>query len=218
MKVLLVSTSPRTGGNTFIALREVAKTLEQGGISTEIVEIGTKPIRGCIACMWCKNHPDEKRCVFDDDITNRISAKAADADGFVFGTPVYYGQPNGSALCLVQRMLYSNVAAFMYKPVANVCICRRGGADTSLQSMNTMFEMCNMPIVTSQYWNIAYGREKGEVSRDAEGMQTMRTMAHNMAWMLKKFHGVDTDATPVRELPWQPTNFIRQTDNTLKSI
>lgn len=93
MKVLLVSTSPRIGGNTFIALREVAKTLEQGGISTEIVEIGTKPIRGCIACMWCKNHPDEKRCVFDDDITNRISAKAADADGFVFGTPVYYGQP-----------------------------------------------------------------------------------------------------------------------------
>lgn len=209
MKVLLVSASPRIKGNTYTALCEVAETLEQEGIATEIIEIGTKPIRGCIACQWCKNHPEEKRCVFDDDITNRISARAAEADGFIFGAPVYYGQPNGSALCLIQRMLYSNVADFMYKPVANVCICRRGGADTSLQSMNTMFEMCNMPIVTSQYWNIAYGREKGEVSRDLEGMQTMRTLAHNMAWILKKFHRVETTPTPTRELPWQPTNFIR---------
>lgn len=209
MKVLLVSASPRIKGNTYTALCEVAKTLEQEGIATEIIEIGAKPIRGCIACQWCKNHPEEKRCVFDDDITNSISAKAAESDGFIFGAPVYYGQPNGSALCLIQRMLYSNVADFMYKPVANACICRRGGADTSLQSMNTMFEMCNMPIVTSQYWNIAYGREKGEVSRDREGMQTMRTLAHNMAWMLKKFHGVETTSTPTRDLPWQPTNFIR---------
>lgn len=209
MKVILVSASPRLGGNTFTALSEVAKTLEQEGISTELIEIGAKPIRGCIACLWCKNHPEERRCVFNDDITNSISAKAAEADGFVFGAPVYYGQPNGSALCLIQRMLFSNVAAFMYKPVANVCVCRRGGADTSLQTMNTMFEMCNMPIVTSQYWNIAYGRDKGEVVRDEEGLQTMRTLAHNMAWMLKKFHGVETSATPYRELPWLPTNFIR---------
>lgn len=209
MKVLLVSASSRIGGNTFTALSEVATTLEQEGIQTEIIEIGPKPIRGCIACQWCKNHPEEKRCVFNDDITNHISAKAADADGFVFGAPVYYGQPNGSALCLIQRMLYSNGASLMYKPVANVCICRRGGADTSLQSMNTMFEMCNMPIVTSQYWNIAYGRDKGEVTRDVEGMQTMRTLAHNMAWMLKKFHGVDTTDLPERESPWQPMNFIR---------
>ncbi len=209
MKVLLVSTSPRIKGNTYTALSEAAKTLEAEGIATEIIEIGTKPIRGCIACQWCKKHPEEKRCVFDDDITNRISAKAAAVDGFIFGTPVYYGQPNGSALCLIQRMLYSNVAALMYKPVANVCICRRGGADSALQSMNAMFEMCNMPIVTSQYWNIAYGREKGEVSQDLEGMQTMRTMARNMAWMLKKFHGVATTPTPIQELPWQPMHFIR---------
>lgn len=119
-----------------------------------------------------QNHPAEKRCVFDDDITNRISAKAADADGFVFGTPVYYSQPNGSALCLIQRMLYSNVADIMYKPVANVCICRRGGADSTLQSMNSMFEMCNMPRVTSRYWNIAYGRENGKVSRDLDSQFT----------------------------------------------
>lgn len=209
MKVLLVNGSPRINGNTFIALSEASKVLEKEGISTELIEIGAKPVRGCIACQWCKKHPEEKRCVFDDDITNRISAKAAEADGFIFGAPVYYGQPNGSALCLIQRMLYSNISAFMYKPVANVCICRRGGADTSLQTMNTMFEMCNMPIVTSQYWNIAYGREKGEVSRDAEGMQTMRTLARNMAWMLKKFHGEATTPVPDRELPWQGTNFIR---------
>lgn len=130
-------------------------------------------------------------------------------DGFIFGSPVYYGQPNGFALCLIQRMLYSNVAAFMYNPAANVCFCRLGDADSALQSMNTMFEMCNMPIVTSQYWNIAYGREKGEVGKDLEGMQTMRTLANNMAWMLKKFHGVATTPKPIQELPWQPTNFIR---------
>lgn len=209
MKVLLVSASPRKNGNTFTALSEAAKTLEQEGISTEIVEIGARPVRGCIDCMWCKNHPEEKRCVFTDDIANTISAKAAEADGFIFGAPVYFGQPNGSALCLIQRMLFSNGAAFQYKPVANVCICRRGGATTSLQTMNTMFEMCNMPIVTSQYWNIAFGREQGQVAQDLEGMQTMRTMARNMAWMLKKFHGVETTALPERELPWTPMNFIR---------
>lgn len=209
MKVLLVSASPRRGGNTFIALSEVAKTLEKDGIGTELVEIGAKPIRGCIACNWCKSHPDEHRCVFTDDIANKISAKAAEADGFVFGAPVYFGIPNASAIALIQRMLYSCGAAFQYKPVANVCVCRRGGADVSYQTMNMMFEMENMPIVTSQYWNIAYGREKGQASQDAEGMQTMRTLAHNMSWMLKKFHGEEAPDRPELELPRTPMNFIR---------
>lgn len=208
MKVLLVSASPRRGGNTFTALHEVEKTLQQDGIETELVEIGAKPVRGCIACNWCKNHPDEHRCTFDDDITNKISAKAQDADGFVFGAPVYYGVPNATALALIQRLLYSNGGAFRYKPVANVCVCRRGGADVAYQTMNMMFEMCNMPIVTSQYWNIAYGREKGETARDVEGMQTMRTLAHNMSWMLKKFHNVETTDRPESE-PWAPMHFIR---------
>lgn len=209
MKVLLVSASPRRKGNTFIALTEVQKTLEVEGMDTELIEIGAKPIRGCIACNWCKNHLDEHRCVFDDDITNKISTKAMEADGFVFGAPVYYGLPNGSAIALIQRLLYSNVAAFQYKPVANVCVCRRGGADVSYQTLNMMFEMCNMPIVTSQYWNIVYGREKGQASLDVEGLQTMRTMAHNMSWMLKKFHGVETTALPQRESEWTPMHFIR---------
>lgn len=209
MKVLLISASPRRGGNTFVALSEVAKTLEKDGVETELIEIGAKPIRGCIACNWCKNHADEHRCVFTDDIANTVSAKAAEADGFVFGAPVYYGVPNASAIALIQRMLYSNGSEFQYKPVANVCVCRRGGADVSYQTMNMMFEMMSMPIVTSQYWNIAYGREKGQASQDIEGMQTMRTLAHNLSWMLKKFHGVEAPDKPERELPWTPMHFIR---------
>lgn len=209
MKVLLVSASPRRKGNTYTALSEVAKTLEQDGVETEIVEIGAKPIRGCIACCWCKQHAEEHRCAFDDDMVNAISAKAQDADAFVFGSPVYYGQPNGSALSLIQRLLYSNGAAFTYKPVASVCVCRRGGADTAYQTLNMMFEMMNMPIVTSQYWNIAYGREPGQTAQDIEGMQTMRTLAHNMSWMLKKFHNVPTGKRPEKEAEWTPMHFIR---------
>lgn len=208
MKVLLVSASPRRGGNTFTALNEVKKTLESDGIDTELVELGAKPVRGCIACNGCRRDPDKHRCVFDDDICNAISEKAETADAFVFGAPVYYGVPNATAMALIQRLLYSNGGAFQYKPVANVCVCRRGGADVAYQTMNMMFEMCNMPIVTSQYWNIAYGREKGEAASDTEGMQTMRTLAHNMSWMLKKIHGLATIDLPEKE-PWSPMNFIR---------
>ncbi len=209
MKVLLVSASPRHEGNTYTALSEVAKTLEQDGIEAEVVEIGTRPIGGCIACNWCKEHAEEHRCAFNNDRVNDISAKAEGADAFVFGAPVYYGQPNGSALSLIQRLLYSNGAAFTYKPVASVCVCRRGGADTAYQTLNMMFEMMNMPIVTSQYWNIAFGREPGQAARDIEGMQTMRTLAHNMSWILKKFHGVPTSDRPDKEPAWTPMNFIR---------
>ena len=208
MKVLLVSASPRREGNTFTALSEVAKTLNQEGIETEIIEIGSKPIGGCIACNWCKQHPEEHRCAFNNDMVNTISAKAMEADAFVFGAPVYYGQPNGSAVSLIQRLLYSNGAAFSYKPVASVCVCRRGGADTSYQSLNMMFEMMNMPVVTSQYWNIAYGAGKGEVKKDAEGMQTMRTLATNMAFLLQKIHAGGNSAPQRDERPTF-TNFIR---------
>ncbi len=209
MKVLLVSASPRRQGNTYTALSEVAKTLEQDGIEAEVVEIGAKPIRGCIACNKCRQDANNHRCAFDDDMVNTISAKAEMADAFVFGSPVYYGQPNGSALSLIQRLLYSNGGAFSYKPVASVCVCRRGGADTAYQTLNMMFEMMNMPIITSQYWNIAYGREPGQAAQDIEGMQTMRTLAHNMSWILKKFHGVTTTERPEKESAWTPLNFIR---------
>ena len=207
MKVLLINGSPHKKGNTFLALSEAAKTLEQQGIETEIVHIGVKPVRGCIACFQCKIK-QLGRCVFDDDICNGISEKMADADALIIGSPVYYGQPNGSVLSLVQRMFFSAGENVVNKPAAAVCVCRRGGATAAYQTMNMPFEMMNMPVVTSQYWNIVYGREEGQAALDAEGMQTMRTMANNMAWLLKKIHADGNPDYPERE-EWQPMHFIR---------
>ena len=200
MKVLLINGSPRRKGNTFLALSEAAKTLEQQGIETEIVQIGVKPVRGCIACAQCKTK-QLGRCVFDDDICNRISEKLDDVDALIVGSPVYYGQPNGSVLSLIQRMFFSAGAKVQNKPAAAVCVCRRGGATAAFQTMN-------MPVVTSQYWNIVYGREEGQATLDTEGMQTMRTMANNMAWLLKKIHTNGNPDYPKRE-EWQPMHFIR---------
>ncbi len=206
MKVLLINGSPRKKGNTFLALSEVAKTLEQQGIETEIVQIGTKAVRSCIACGQCAVK-QLGRCVFDDDICNRIVEKLDTADALVVGSPTYYGQPNGAVLSLIQRMFFSAGAKVQNKPAASVCICRRGGATTAFQTLNMAFEMMNMPVVTSQYWNIVYGRSEGEAALDTEGMQTMRTLGNNMAWMLKKIHAGSPDY-PERE-EWQPMNFIR---------
>ena len=207
MKVLLVNGNPHKQGNTFLALSEVAKTLEKEGIDTEIVHIGLKPVRGCIACGKCKENMDGK-CVFDDDVCNSISAKFAEADAFVFGSPVYYGQPNGALLSIMQRAFFSNGANAQYKPAAAVAVCRRGGSTAAFQTINMLLEMNNMPLVTSQYWNIVFGREQGQAALDTEGMQTMRTMARNMAWLLKKIHQDGKPAYPEAE-PWQPMHFIR---------
>ena len=206
MKVLLINGSPRKKGNTFLALSEVAKTLEQQGIETEIVQIGTKAVRSCIACGQCAVK-QLGRCVFDDDICNRVVEKLDTADALVVGSPTYYGQPNGAVLSLIQRMFFSAGAKVQNKPAASVCICRRGGATTAFQTLNMAFEMMNMPVVTSQYWNIVYGRSEGEAALDTEGMQTMRTLGNNMAWMLKKIHTGSPDY-PERE-EWQAMNFIR---------
>ncbi|MBQ9439327.1 MAG: flavodoxin family protein [Paludibacteraceae bacterium] len=212
MKVLLVNGSPRKNGNTFTALSEIARTLSDNGIESEIVWIGNKPIRGCIACGKCKSgipYPDgHKGCVFNDDICNDISSKFEGADGFVFGSPVYYGQPNGALLCLMQRSFFSNGAAVQNKPAAVVTICRRGGATAAFQCLQMPLQMMNMPIATSQYWNIAYGREQAEASKDTEGMQTMRTLGNNLAWMLKGLRGESAPVCPERE-DWQPMHFIR---------
>ncbi len=204
-KVLLINASPKCNGNTFTALSEVAKTLEAQGLETEILHIGNRAVRSCIACYKCKENGNGK-CIFDDDVANKFSAKAAEADAFVFGSPVYYGQPNGALLSLVQRMLLSNGMAFAGKPVANIAVCRRGGATAAFQTMNMPWMMVNCPIVTSQYWNIAYGRTPGEASYDKEGMQTMRTLALNMANMVKRLG----TALPERAEDWQPTHFVRE--------
>ena len=210
MKVLLINGSPRKKGNTFTALSEAALQLEKHGIETEIVSIGAKPIRSCIACNQC-NEKGLGRCVFDDDICNRVAEKMAGADALVVGSPVYYGQPNGGVLSLIQRLFYSAGALVRNKPAAAVCVCRRGGATAAFQAMNMPFMMMSMPVVTSQYWNIVYGRAEGEAALDTEGMQTMRTMADKMAFLLKKTHADGEPQWPERE-PWQPMHFIRMED------
>lgn len=207
MKVLLINGSPRKNGNTFVALSEAAKQLEKNGVETEIVQIGVKAVRGCIACGQCKMK-ELNRCVFDDDICNRISEKLDAVDALIIGSPVYYGQPNGSVLALMQRMFFSAGKKVQNKPAAAVCVCRRGGATAAFETMNMPFMMLNMPVVTSQYWNIVYGREEGQASLDKEGLQTMRTLADNMAWLLKKIHASGNPDYPERE-PWEPMHFIR---------
>ncbi|MCQ2237169.1 MAG: flavodoxin family protein [Bacteroidales bacterium] len=206
MKVLLINGSPRKQGNTYTALNEIAKQLNKQGIDSEIVWIGNNPVRGCIACAQCKAKGN-KRCVFNDDVANSIIEKMEASDALIIGSPVYYGQPAGPVLALQQRMSYSANALLVNKPAAAVCVCRRGGATAAFQTLQMPFQMLNMPIVTSQYWNVAYGAAEGQAASDIEGMQTMRTLANNMAWMLKKIHGVPTEA-PEREA-WTPMGFIR---------
>lgn len=204
MKVLLINGSPRKAGNTFLALSEVAKELEKNGIVAEIVQLGVQPVRSCIACNTCKSK-GENRCCFDDDICNRVSEKMKEADALIIGSPVYYGQPNGGLLALLQRLLYSAGSYFTGKPAAAVAVCRRGGATATLQTLTMPFQMMHMPLVTSQYWNIIYGRDAGEAALDQEGMQTMRSLAKNMAAMLKAMEGQPKPEYEAR----QAMNFIR---------
>ena len=207
MKVLMINGSPRKNGNTATALAEVQGQLKEEGIESEIVWIGNKTIQGCCACGQCKAK-GLGQCVFNDDICNQISAKFADADALIVGSPVYYGQPNGALLSIIQRAFYSNGASISGKPAASIAVCRRGGATAVFETLNMPFQMMNMPIVTSQYWNIVYGRAEGEASLDAEGMQTMRTLARNMAWLLKSTGGKPAPGRPADE-PWIMTNVIR---------
>lgn len=198
MKVLLINGSPHREGNTATALKEVAEQLAHEGIESETMWIGNGPIRGCIACGQCAAK-GLGRCIFDDDICNCISEKFTEVDGLVVGSPVYYGQPNGALLSVIQRALYSNGANIAGKPAAAIAICRRGGATAAFEALNMPFQMLNMPVVTSQYWNIAYGRAEGEAARDTEGMQTMRTLARNMAWLLKCTNGQPAPGRPADE-------------------
>ena len=206
MKVLLVNGSPRAAGCTFTALSEVAKTLEEAGVQTEIFQLGNKPVQDCIACMKCR---ELGRCVFDD-IANELIEKAKGADGFVFGSPVYYAHPSGRVQSVLDRAFYAGGYAFACKPGAAVVSARRGGTAASFDVLNKYFTICSMPVVSSTYWNMVYGKTPEEVLRDAEGMQTMRNLGRNMAYLLKcmqagKAAGIEF---PVQENAVR-TNFIR---------
>ena len=207
MRVLLINGSPRKNGNTSIALAEVAKSLEAEGIAAETFWIGVKPVRGCIACYSCINKQLGK-CAFDDDVCNRLVERFAEADAFVIGSPTYYGQPTGALLAVLQRAFFAGAARVAGKPAASVAVCRRGGSTAAFQCMNMPFEMLNSLIVGSQYWNVTFGRDPGDAAKDSEGMQTMRTLGKNMAWVLKNLHREGASPRPPQE-PWQPMNFIR---------
>ena len=207
MKVLLINGSPRERGNTSLALAEVARTLEAEGIETELFWIGNRPVRGCAACYACVSKK-LGRCVFDDDVCNKLAARCAEADAFVVGSPTYYGQPAGALLAVLQRVFFSAGAGVKGKVAASVAVCRRGGSTAAFQCLNMPFEMLNCVLIGSQYWNVVFGREPGESARDAEGMQTMRTLGRNMAWVLKNLRRDGAEPRPAGE-EWQPTHFIR---------
>ena len=205
MKVLLINGSPKGNGNTFIALSEVAKTLNTEGISTEIVSIGKQAVQGCIACGMCGR---TGKCTYNDDLYYKVWRAVKDGiDGLVISSPVYYGGPNGSLCALLDRVFYSMGNMLQYKPGASVVVCRRGGASAAFDRLNKYFTIMNMPVVSSQYWNIGYGHTPGQVEQDEEGMQTMRTLGRNMAWIIKKLN-VENDGHPVQERRvW--SNFIK---------
>ena len=204
MKVLLINGSPRGEGNTYIALSEVAKTLEAEGIEAEIVSIGAKAVQGCIACGKCA---ELGRCVFNDALYNKVREKLAEADAIVVGSPVYYAGPNGSLCALLDRLFYSAAPLLRYKPAASVAVCRRGGASATFDRLNKYFTISCMPVVSSQYWNSVHGHAKGEAAQDAEGLQTMRTLGRNMAWVLKSLKN-GGQPMPEREEPIK-TSYIR---------
>ena len=206
MKVLLINGSPRANGNTNVALKEMIKIFEAEGIETELIQIGNKMIRGCVACQKCF---EIGHCVFKD-VVNEVAPKFMEADGLVVGAPVYYGSPNGTVLAFLDRLFYSTFNKDKTMKVgAGVVICRRGGASASFDVFNKYFLMNNMAVAGSQYWNLAYGMNPGEATQDAEGLQTMRTLARSMTFLMKSIAlGKEQFGLPEKE-NWIPTHFIR---------
>lgn len=206
MKVLLVNGSPHKQGCTFTALTEVAGALEKNGIATEILWLGVKPVAGCIGCGKCLT---TGRC-FIHDAVNDVIARSGEFDGYVFGSPVHFASATGAITSFMDRLFYGRTALFAYKPAAAVASCRRAGSSAALDQLNKYFSISRMPIVSSQYWNMVHGTTPDEVRRDAEGMQIMRTLGADMAWLLRCIEagravgvGLPEEEEAVR------TNFIR---------
>ena len=181
MKVLLLNGSTRKDGCTYFALSEAAKTLNAEGVETEIVQMGGVPVRDCVGCNGCAG---KGQCVFGDDMVNELIAKAKEADGFVFGSPVYYAHPSGQILSLLDRAFYAGVEGFLHKPAAVAVTARRAGTTASLDALNKYLLNAEMPIVSSTYWNMVFGPAPELVEQDKEGLQTMRNLGRNMAWLL----------------------------------
>lgn len=205
MKVLMINGSPHAKGNTFTALAEMEKVFSQEGIETEIVHVGNKDIRGCIACYSCS---DKGRCVFDD-LVNETAPKFEECDGLVVASPVYYASANATLIAFLDRLFYSTHFDKTMKVGASVVAARRGGLSATFDELNKYFTICGMPVASSQYWNSVHGRAPGEAAQDREGLQTMRTLARNMAFLMKSIAlGKEQFGLPEKEAPEQ-MNFIR---------
>ena len=181
MKVLLINGSPKKAGCTFTALNEVAKSLNEEGIETEIFQVGVKPIAGCIGCGSCRK---TGKCVFDD-VVNECMPKAKEADAIIVGSPVHYASASGAITSFMDRLFYSSGGALQYKLGAVVASARRAGTTATLDQLTKHFTISNMPVISSCYWNMVHGNTPEEVCKDLEGMQIMKTLGKNMAWMLK---------------------------------
>lgn len=205
MKVLLINGSPHKEGNTYLALREMEKIFEQEQVESEIIHIGNKPIRGCIACRVCAQ---KGKCVFDDCV-NEIAPKFQEAHGIVIGSPVYYASANGTLVSFLDRLFFSTPFDKTMKVGASVVVARRGGLSSTFDELNKYFTICGMPVASGQYWNSVHGREIGEAAEDAEGLQGMRTLARNMSFLMKAIAlGKEQFGLPKKE-EFQRTDFIR---------
>ncbi len=209
MKVILFNGSTHPHGCTAQALETVAQTLNQQGIDTEILSIGATGVHDCIACGVCKKH-DTPTCVFQDDCVNSWLAKVKTADGFVFGSPVYYAHPTGALLSAMDRLFYAGGQYLRHKPAAAVLTARRAGTTASMDVINKYFAFNQMPIITSTYWNQIYRDQNGTPATDAEGTQTLQHLANNMAWLLKCLAaGKEQGITPPAQAKTIMTNFVR---------
>lgn len=208
MKVLMLNGSAKAKGCTYTALSAIADTLKAEGIESEIVCIGGDPVRDCIGCGACSNL--DSRCTFDDDLVNKLLQKAEEADGFIFGTPVYFAHPSGRLLSVLDRMFYAGKSVMAGKPGAAIASARRAGTTASIDVLNKYFNFNQMPIVSAQYWNMVHGNKPEDVLQDKEGIQIMETIGENMAYMLKSMEAARTAGveTPVPKAKIK-TNFIR---------
>jgi len=205
MKVLVINGSPRVNGNTAIALDEMAKVFAQQDIDVETVQLGGQDIRGCIACNSCAK---TGKCVFSD-IVNEIAPKFEACDGLVIASPVYYASANGTLISFLDRLFYSTPFDKSMKVGASVVVARRGGLSATFDELNKYFTICGMPVASSQYWNSVHGREPGQATQDGEGMQTMRTLAKNMSFLMKSIAlGKEKYGLPDKEEPIA-THFVR---------